>query len=98
MGYAHLKHYKRALFAAVVFRLILFLCNVANALTFVQRSFEIVQKSGSREHGDIIISTRMYAYTSLRARASPETSTCEVLCACDVARKLQLTLYVIMAS
>ena len=36
----------------------LFLCNIAN---IAQRIFEIVQKSRSREHGDIIIilSTRM---------------------------------------
>ena len=33
---------------------ILFLCNIANV---AQRTFEVVQKSRSREHGDIIIST-----------------------------------------
>ena len=36
---------------------LLFLCNIANV---VQRTFEIIQKSRSREHGDIIISTRTY--------------------------------------
>ena len=35
---------------------ILFLCNIAN---IAQRTFEIVQKSRSRGHGDIIILTRM---------------------------------------
>ena len=39
------------------FVFMLFLCNIANV---AQRTFEIVQKSRSREHGDIIISTRMY--------------------------------------
>ena len=32
----------------------LFLCNIANV---AQKTFEIVQNSRSREHGDIIIST-----------------------------------------
>ena len=36
---------------------ILFLCNIASV---VQTTFKIVQKSRSREHGDTIISTRMY--------------------------------------
>ena len=67
----------------------LFLCNIANV---AQRTFEIVQKSKSREHGDIIILTRMYVDS---ARESPETSTCEV--PHDVSRKLQLTLCEIMA-
>ena len=35
----------------------LFLCNIAN---IAQRTFEIVRKLRSCEHGDIIISTRMY--------------------------------------
>ena len=35
----------------------LFLCNIANV---AQRTFEIVQKSRSRKHSDIIISTRTY--------------------------------------
>ena len=39
------------------FLYMLFLCNIANV---AQRTFEIVQKSRSREHGDIIISTRTY--------------------------------------
>ena len=41
------------------FLFMLFLCNIANV---AQRTFEIIQKSRSREHGDIItsISTRMY--------------------------------------
>ena len=67
-----------------------FLCNIAS---FAQRTFEIVQKSRSHEHGDIIISTRMCVYC---ARVSPKTSTYEV--PRDVSRKLQLTLCAIMAS
>ena len=59
------------------------LCNIANV---AQRTFMIVQKSRSREHGDIIISTRTYVVCT---HASPETSTCEV--PRDVSRKLQLT-------
>ena len=46
----------------------LFLCNIANV---VQRTFEIIQKSRSHRHGDIIILTS----TSIM---SPKTSTCEV--------------------
>ena len=75
-----------------------------------QRTFEIVQKSRSREHGDIIIShrqervnVRTYIRTYLHirrmrvhVRASPETFTCEV--PRDVSRKLQLTLCKRMAS
>ena len=38
--------------------LFLFLCNIASV---AQRIFEIIQKSRLCEHGDIIISTRMYA-------------------------------------
>ena len=52
----------------------LFLCNIANV---AQRTFEIVQKSRSRKHGDIMISTRMCTLLA-RAHASPETSMCEV--------------------
>ena len=72
----------------------LFLCKIASV---AQRTFEIVQKSRSRKHGDIITCTysdknvcRLYVC------ASPETSTCEV--PRDISRKLQLTLCVIMAS
>ena len=36
------------------FLFMLFLCNIANV---IQRIFEIVQKSRSRQHGDIILST-----------------------------------------
>ena len=68
-----------------------FLCNIAN---IAQRTFKIDQKLISREHGDIIISTKNVRH--LRARASPETSTCEV--PFDVARKLQLNLCAIMLS
>ena len=39
------------------FWFMLFLCNIANV---AQRTFEIVQKSRSHEHGDVIISTRTY--------------------------------------
>ena len=39
------------------FFFMLFLCNIASV---AQRTFEIVQKSRSHEHGDIILSTRMY--------------------------------------
>ena len=58
-----------------------------------QKTFEIVQNLRLCEHGDIIISTRTYVNCN---RASPETSTCEVLR--DVSRKLQLTLCTIMVS
>ena len=67
----------------------LFLCNIANV---AQRTFEIVQKSRSREHGDIIIYYRQERERIIihqlraHARASPETSTCEV--PCDVSRKV----------
>ena len=77
-------------FKCFSFLVMLFLCNIANV---AQRTFEIVQKSRSREHGDIIILTRTYVDC---ARASPETSTCEL--PRDVSRKLQLTLCAIMAS
>ena len=36
---------------------LLFLCNIANV---AQKTFEIIQKSSSHEHGDIIILTRTY--------------------------------------
>ena len=55
-----------------------------------QRTFEIVQKSGSREHGDIINYIDKNVECTSTAHARPETSTCEVLR--DVSRKLQLTL------
>ena len=71
----------------------LFLCNIANV---AQRTFEIVQKSRSREHGDIINYIDKNV-RQLRARESrPVTFTCEV--PRDVSRKLQLTLCAIMAS
>ena len=44
------------------FLFMLFLCNIANV---VQRIFEIVQKSRSRERGNIIILTRMYVDCAL---------------------------------
>ena len=47
---------------------LLFLCNIVN---IAQRTFEIVQRLRSCQHGDIIISTSMLT-TSL------ETSTCEI--------------------
>ena len=68
----------------------LFLCNIASV---AQRTFKIVQKSRSREHGDIIISTRMYV-DCVRLRES-QNFPCEV--PRDVSRKLQLTLSVITA-
>ena len=40
-----------------VFGFCLFLCNIAK---FVQRTFKIVQKLRSREHGDIIIYIYIY--------------------------------------
>ena len=46
-----------SLFIFKMFLFMLFLCNIANV---AQRTFEIVQKSRSHEHGDIIISTRTY--------------------------------------
>ena len=68
----------------------LFLCNIVNV---AQRTFEIVQKSRSREHGNII----NYINKNVeRACASPEISTCKA--PRDVSRKLQLTLCAIMAS
>ena len=70
----------------------LFLGNIANV---AQRTFEIVQKSRSREHGDII-STRTLNVRRLCVRTSPDTSMCET--PRDVSRKLQLTLCVIMVS
>ena len=79
-----------SVFKCFLFLFMLFLCNIAN---IAQRTFEIVQKSRSHEHSDIIISTRTYMDC---ARKSPETHTCDV--PCDVSRKLQLTLCAIMAS
>ena len=38
---------------------LLFLCNIASV---AQRTFEIIQKLRSREHGDIIILTRTYVH------------------------------------
>ena len=38
------------------FLFMLFLCKIAN---IAQKTFDIVQKSRSREYGDIILSTRM---------------------------------------
>ena len=65
----------------------LFLCNIANV---AQRTFQIVQ---NRDHANIlIISTRTSNIHRLRARVSPETSTCEV--PRDISRVLQLTLCV----
>ena len=60
----------------------LFLCNIAN---IAQRTFEIIQKLRSREHGDIINYIDKNV-CRLRARASPETSMCEV--PRDVSKKL----------
>ena len=71
------------------FLFMLFLCNIANV---PQRTFEIVQKSRSRGHGDIIILTRTYVDYACKS----QTATCKVLR--DVSRKLQLTLCSIMAS
>ena len=74
----------------------LFLCNI-HVANVAQRTFEIIQKLRSREHGDIFnyIDKNVEHTSTARARASPETSTCEV--PHDVSRKLQLTLCVIMA-
>ena len=44
-----------------LFLFMLFLCNIAN---IAQKTFEIIQKSKSCEHGDIIISTRTYIVCS----------------------------------
>ena len=57
------------------------LCNITNTVNVTQRTFEIVQKSRSREQGDIDNYNNYYIDKNarrLRARASPETSTCEV--------------------
>ena len=77
------------------FLFMLFLCNIANV---AQRTFEIVQKLRSRKHGDIInyIDKNIECTVRCCARASPETSTCEV--PCNVSIKLELTLCGIMAS
>ena len=65
----------------------LFLCNIANA---AERTFEIVKKSRSRKHGDIInYIDKNVERTPTACVPSPETFTCEV--PPDVSRKLQLT-------
>ena len=73
----------------------LFLCDIANV---AQRTFKIVQKQGSCKHGDIInyINKNIERTSTMRARESPETSTCEV--PRDISRVLQVTLCVIMVS
>ena len=81
----------RSFFNCFLFLFMLFLCNIASV---AQKTFEIIQNSKSREHGDIIISTRMYV-DCVHMRV-PRLPTCEV--PCDVSRKLQLTLCAIMAS
>ena len=68
----------------------LLLCNIVN---IAQRSFEIVKKSRSHKHGDIIISTKMYVDC---ACVSPKTFMCEV--PRDISRTLQLTFCAIMVS
>ena len=50
-----------------LFLFMLFLCNIANV---AQRTFEIVQKSRSREHGDIIINYIDKNVDCVRARQS----------------------------
>ena len=73
----------------------LFLCNIANV---AQRTFEIVQTSRLREHGDInnYYNNIKKNVCRVSARASPETSMYEV--PRDVSRRLQLTSCAIMAS
>ena len=64
----------------------LFLCNIAN---IAQRTFEIIQRSRSRGHGDIILLTSTYVdynYTN------PENSMCEV--SSTISRKLLATDFV----
>ena len=57
-----------------LFLFMLFLCNRANV---AQRTFESVQKSRSREHGDIIISTRTYVvYVCMRVPRLPRARYC----------------------
>ena len=51
--------------------ILLILTPLVLALFLQQHPFQIVKKSRSRGHGDIIISIRMHVTTS------PETSTCE---------------------
>ena len=68
----------------------LFLYNIAH---IAQRTFMIIQKSRSHEHGDIIISTRMYVYCGVC-----ESQDFHVRGTADISRKLQLILFVIMAS
>ena len=49
----------------------LLLCSNIDIPNLAQRTCDIIQKSRSHQHGDIIISTSM-------STTSPETSTCEV--------------------
>ena len=73
----------------------LFLCNTANV---AQRTFEIIQNSRSREHGDIMnyIAKNVERTSTAHAHMSPEPSTCEV--PRDVSRKMQLSLCAIIVS
>ena len=77
-----------------LFLFMLFLCNIANV---AQRTFGIIQKSRSREHGDII-NYRTSNVRRLRVRENPETSMIHVRGTHDVSRKLQPTLCEITAS
>ena len=67
---------------------LLFLYNIANV---TQRTFEIVQKSRLREHGDIIISPKT-SVCQLCARMSPVISMGEV--PRDISRKLYIADFV----
>ena len=76
----------------------LFLCNIANV---AQRTFEIVQKLRSHEHGDIInyIDKNIEHTSTARACAQvPRLPHARYRVPRDVSRKLQLTLCAIMAS
>ena len=53
------------LFIFLIVLVYVILCNIAN---IAQRTFEIVQKSSSREHGDIIISTRTHVDCACESR------------------------------
>ena len=56
------------------FLFMLFLCNITSV---AQRTFEIIQKSRSREHGDIVISTRMYVdFACMRVPTLPRAKYC----------------------